>query len=161
MRFLGQNWCIHQLQYIEVNGVGWSPNANCVLTIFKILDHDDYWLALQKNGDVPKIILFTYRDESPRWDMLPIIRKLVQHILPDQKIRTTACELTATLDCIRKQMEIGKAVKIRLKGAKRVFNLRPGDNESDFLKFALKHCPDFLRDFSGSTAAKVKLEFVA
>lgn len=118
-----------------------------MLTIFKILDHDDYWLALQKTGDVPKIILFTYRDESPRWDILPIIRKLLRQILPDQKIRTTTCELTATLDCIRKQMEIGKPVKIRLRGAKRVFSLRPGDNESDFLKFALKHCPDFLRDF--------------
>ena len=101
-----------------------------MLTIFKILDHDDYWLALQQ-------------------------------ILPDQKIRTTTCELTATLDCIRKQMEIGKPVKIRLRGAKRMFCLRPGDNESDFLKFALKHCPDFLRDFSGSNAAKVKLEFIA
>ena len=97
LRFLGQNWCIHHLQYIDVNGVGWSPNANCVLTIFKILDHDDYWLALQKTGDVPKIILFTYRDESPRWDILPIIRKPLQQILPDQKIRTTTCELTQLL----------------------------------------------------------------
>ena len=102
-----------------------------MLTIFKILDHDDYWLALQQ-------------------------------ILPDQKIRTTTCELTATLDCIRKQMEIGKPVKIRLRGAKRVFSLRPGDNESDFLKFALKHCLDFLRDFSGSDEGqKAKLEFTA
>ena len=133
-----------------------------MLTIFKILDHDDYWLALQKTGDVPKIILFTYRDESPRWDILPIIRKLLRQILPDQKIRTTTCELTATLDCIRKQMEIGKPVKIRLRGAKRVFSLRPGDNESDFLKFALKHCPDFLRDFSESDEGpKAKLEFIA
>ena len=110
---------------------------------------------------MPNLFLFTYRDESPRWDILPIIRKLLQQILPDQKIRTTTCELTATLDCIRKQMEIGKPVKIRLNGAKRVFSLRPGDNESDFLKFALKHCADFLRDFSGSNAAKVKLEFIA
>lgn len=45
-----------------------------MLTIFKILDHDDYWLALQKPGDVPNLFLFTYRDESPRWDILPIIR---------------------------------------------------------------------------------------
>jgi len=133
-----------------------------VLTIFKILDHDDYWLALQKPGDVPNLFLFTYRDESPRWDILPIIRKLLQQILPDQKIRTTTYELTATLDCIRKQMEIGKPVKIRLRGVKRVFTLHPGDNESDFLNFALKHCPDFLRDFSGSNEGpKAKMEFTA
>lgn len=60
-----------------------------MLTILKILDHDDYWLALQKPGDVPNLFLFTYRDESPRWDILPIIRKLLRQILPDQKIRTT------------------------------------------------------------------------
>lgn len=133
-----------------------------MLTIFKILDHDDYWLALQKPGDVPNLFLFTYRDESPRWDILPIIRKLLRQILPDQEIRTTTCELTATLDCIRKQMEIGKPVKIRLKGAKRVFSFRPGDNESDFLRFALKHCPDFLRDLSGSDEGpKAKMEFIA
>jgi len=133
-----------------------------VLTIFKILDHDDYWLALQKPGHVLNLFLFTYRDESPRWDVLPVIRKLLQQILPDQKLRTTTCELTATLDCIRKQMELGKPVKIRLRGAKRVFSLRPGDNESDFLKCALKHRPDFLRDFSGSDEEpKAKLEFIA
>lgn len=59
-------------------------------------------------------------------------------------------------------MEIGKPVKIRLKEAKRVFSFRPGDNESDFLKFALKHCPDFLRVLSGSDEwPKAKMEFIA
>lgn len=132
-----------------------------MLTIFKILDHDDYWLALQKPGDVPKVFLFTYRDESPRWDILPVIRRLLRQIVPDRSIRTIECDLTATLDCIRKQMEIGKPVKIRIKGSKRVFTLRPGENESDFLKFALKHWPGFLRDFSGNSQAKAQLEFIA
>jgi hypothetical protein len=132
-----------------------------VLTVFKILDHDDYWLALQKTGDVPKIILFTYRDESPRWDILPIIRRLLQQIVPDKSIRTITCDLTATLDCVRKQMEIGKPVKIRLKGAKRVFTLRLGDNESDFLKFALKYCPRFLDEFSDRrTGPRTKLDII-
>lgn len=117
-----------------------------MLTIFKILDHDDYWLALQKPGDVPNLFLFTYRHESPRWDILPIIRGLMQHILPDQKIRTTTRELTAT----------------PVKRSETSVSLRPGDNESDFLKCALKHCPDFLRDFSGSDEGpKAKLEFIA
>lgn len=132
-----------------------------MLTIFKILDHDDYWLALEKPGEVPKVFLFTYRDESPRWDILPIIRKLLRQILPDQTIRTTTCELTATLDCIRKQMEIGKPVKIRLRGAKRVFTLRLGDNESDFLQFALKYCPRFLDEFSDRrTGPRTKLDII-
>jgi len=130
-----------------------------VLTIFKFLDHDDYWLALQKTGDVPRVFLFTYCDESPRWDTLPVIRRLLQQVVPDERIRTSTCDLTATLNCIRKQMETGRLVKIRLKGAKRVFTLRLGDNESDFLKFALKYCPRFLDEFSDrGTGPRTKLD---
>lgn len=132
-----------------------------MLTIFKILDQDDYWLAFQKPVNAPKVFLFTYRDESPKWDILPVIRELSQQLAPRQRVRTVTCDLTQTLDCIRKQMETGVPVKIRLGGVKRVFTLCPGDNESDFLKFALKHCSNFLRDFSGSRNAKTKLEFIA
>ena len=131
-----------------------------MLTIFKILDQDDYWLALQKTGDVPKVFLFTYRDDSPKWNILPMIRKLVQQLAPRQRVRTATCDLTATLDCIRTQMEAGKPVKMRLKGARRVFTLRPGDNESDFLKFALKQWPDFLATFSEEKEPQAKLEII-
>lgn len=131
-----------------------------VLTIFKILDHDDHWLALQMPGNAPEIFLFTYRDESPKWDVLPVFRRLLRKVVRGRKIRTVTCELTATLDCFRKQMEIGKVVKIRLKGAKRVFTLRPGDNESDFLKFALRHCSNFLHDFSGEKEVQAQMEII-
>ena len=132
-----------------------------MLTIFRILDHDDYWLALQKPGYVPKIFLFTYSDESPKWEIVPVLRKLAQQIAPRHRIRTVTCDLSATLDCIRKQMEIGKPVKIRFTGATPVFTLRPGDNESVFLNFALKHWPGFLREFSGCHEATAKLEVIA
>jgi hypothetical protein len=143
------------------DGGGWLPNANSVLTIFKILDQDDYWLAVQKPGDGPSIFLFSYRDESPKWDILPVIRtsprvSVRSHVMVRIFSAGAICRSS-----LRKQMETGKSVKIRLSGAKRLFTLHPADNESDFLRFALRHCPNFLRAFSGSCGAKAKLEFIA
>ena len=119
------------------------------MTYLRISDTDFFWIAVKTGKGNPKLLLSTYNEDAPAWDIVPVFERLAGW-LGRKKSTTKFYDLWPLLTVFRSWLsattEEAKAQAIR---DMRVFGLRKFefDEESDLVAYLLKHQPELLDNF--------------
>ena len=119
------------------------------MTYLRISDSDFFWIAVKIGRGNPKLLLSTYNEDAPAWDIVPVFERLAGW-LGRKKANTKFYDLWPLLTVFRSWLAATtEEAKNQAIKDLRVFGLRKFefDEESDLVAYILEKQPKLLDNF--------------
>lgn len=120
------------------------------MTFLKLEDNDYSWVAIQHPNKAPELVLSTYADDAPAWDIIPVLDRTIRLATKSKRKRDLLVyyyDVYPLLDVFRQLLDHPLDPEARLKMKEFGVQKWDFDTETDFIAHLLKTNSTVLQQF--------------